>query len=333
VWAALDKDIHTEVQVPEQIDHAWYDHDISIDQFFKPFNISLYPYAGATADIYVFQLNHSPGIDSTAINDFNESKCNSTKKIAIYDAQFGSYWKRLTQQIRLIRKYPNLMSSFESIKYYGGYSSLDLFSIYASPRSPVAIGPNLPVYDSLYRLRLLSSWSPADIRVGKICFFGNLTLQREKTLRSILLNFQTSPPFKFCSTISSSLVKSGDFPFLVGSGLGIDEYPDALTYYDFCLCLPGGYPWAHRSFECGIRGAIPILAKDELPYFDGLLKSQESCITVSNPCDPAQWQQAISHALSLSQEKTKAMRQSLWNNFKNARSDLSGYLLKGADII
>lgn len=225
------------------------------------------------------------------------------------------------------------MRSFESIRYYAGYSRFDLFSIFSSPRTPVAIGPNLPVCNSLYRLGLLSDWNPADIRVGKICFFGNLTLQREKTLRSILLIFQPSLPFKFCSSISSSLVKSGDFPFLVGSGLGIDQYPDALTYYDFCLCLPGGYPWAHRSFECGIRGTIPILAKDELPYSKGLLRSEENCITVLNSHDPVQWQKAISLALSFSQEKIKKMRHSLWINFKHVRSDLSGYLLKGADII
>ena len=80
VWAALDKSIHTEDQVPEQIDHAGYDHDIRIVQFFKSFNICLHPYAGATADIYVFQLNHSPRLDSTAINDYYEPKYNSTKK-------------------------------------------------------------------------------------------------------------------------------------------------------------------------------------------------------------------------------------------------------------
>lgn len=85
------KKIYTEVQVPEQIDHAWYDHDISIDQFFKPFNIPLQPYAGAIADVYVIQITHSPGLDRNVISVYDESRHSSSRRMAIYDAQFGTY--------------------------------------------------------------------------------------------------------------------------------------------------------------------------------------------------------------------------------------------------
>ena len=332
VWSCIDKGIDVIIQAPAIPDHPWFDHQISMNQYILPCRINLYSYSPTPADVFIFQLTHSQGVNEEEIANIQQSAKLATKTLALYDAQYGNHMQLLKQQLTLLVKYSEITSSLKKIKYYAGWTPLDLLSFYSCSRSIVSIGPNLPIYDSDYRSGLTSFWDPYAIRTGKICFLGFLNDERKYLLDEICMNDPTIPAPIIFNPISLKEAISNHGRFIVGGGLSFADYPLALTHQDFSLCLPGAYAWSHRPFEAALRGSIPILSKSELPYFGGLFEPRKNCLCVSNPNNPAHWASAIRQALRMPDNKVTQMRLRLFHAIEKARYDLSGYIIAGAGL-
>ncbi len=323
--------------VPKFLDHSWMDHLISVDYVFNDSRIATRDYSDpvpAKIDLLIAQWTHSPPYPEFAMEVLAKYAAVASARILNYDAEFGGWWSLIKQQLKLIRSSPWVFTTFRRVMYRTGWHPFDLFSFFSS-RKPVAIGPNFNQFvDEKAKYSLCQPWEADLIRPGFVNYFGSYETPER---RPIITAIQGLGRKKADAIIFSE--SSLDLPnvrpnqvWSFGNGYSWDDYPRALTLFDFTLCPQGGLPWAHRTVEALMRGSIPIVPGCTAPYFSDLLADGVTCLFVNHMNSPKCWRKTVEAALELPLERRQAMRRAIQMRIRPWLVDLCGEMRRRAGV-
>jgi hypothetical protein len=89
-----------------------------------------------------------------------------------------------------------------------------------------------------------------------------------------------------------------------GQHVAFDEYLRDLENSWFCLCLPGFTGTSNRTLECILRGAIPVIQEEEVPFTRLPLRDGVNAILVRD----SDWPEAITRLAKTTIEERLAMQ-------------------------
>ncbi len=167
-----------------------------------------------------------------------------------------------------------------------------------SESDPTTFTFPLLMHPYIYQKGLASSWSRQDNDQSiKILFCGNCSHEydteysqkyfgvpnRHQTLNAINAVQQTTTPLN--STLPKILSDEHNV-LLVDSKrneLSTEAYLQLLCASRFFLALPGyGAPTCHNVYEAIFTQSIPLVHRNLLPYYGGLLKDHVNCLVYTN---------------------------------------------------
>lgn len=235
----------------------------------------------------------------------------ANKIILLYDASFGTSFKRLVAQIRDTIRFRHIFSSINEICYLTEMPTRDIFSL-NKKKFPYHASPMQAfVFDKNLSKRLFQDYNPNEKRSYDVTVAGtdgpdlrirvynelNTYIRAHKNI-SIIENIQKERPDNNSKSIFWAVGKNT---------LKFDDYFNVMRNSDFVFCLPGTY-WTPRPIESTACGAIPIIGDDYLHSYDIPFQDGRNCIIIENCENISRWSKALERVLNLSKDQILEMR-------------------------
>ena len=167
-------------------------------------------------------------------------------------------------------------------------------------------------------------WEAAESRPVRLIFSGNPEPEsRRRTVESLrgflqrradvrILNHYEELPSQPAPTVGTNSVLwmvrapvQDPLWYLRRDVIPPAKWPAVMRLCDFAFCPPGDERKTHRVVESMLQGVIPILDCPE--EYDAGLRDGVNCLVVRQ----GRWQEAVQHALELSQPEVQRLRQAV----------------------
>ncbi|MCX5706523.1 MAG: hypothetical protein NTW13_02475 [Candidatus Omnitrophica bacterium] len=236
--------------------------------------------------------------------------------VLLYDAQFGTFWQRFRQQIRDIINNFQLVSSLDEICYMTVYPVFDLFALFRR-RYCLSVGPKLEYLFIRENMDYLCRDYEIKNKRGVFLFVSGekaSSSYRQELVDYLVSALNSNGNYNLTGQTRGAPDNKRNVLWLAGKKRIISdkEYIEALGNADFTLCF-NGTSWTTRPFEALLRGSIPILGDDVLPFYDLKWENGKNCMVVKTPQRKDCWFCAINKAARFSQEEIKELRKNVYH--------------------
>lgn len=235
--------------------------------------------------------------------------------VLLYDAQFGSFWQRLRQQIRNLITNFQLIRSLDEICYMTVYPAVDLFALFRR-RYCLTVGPKLEYLFIQENMDYLCRDYEIKNKRGVFLIVSGeraSSSYRQELVEYLSLALKSCDNYNLIEQAHDDSGNKKDVLWLIDRKRFIldKEYAGILENTDFTLCF-NGTSWTTRPFEALLRGSIPILGEDVLRFYDLKWENGKNCIIVRAPDKKESWLDAINRAAEFTQEKIKELRGNIY---------------------
>ena len=264
--------------------------------------------------VLFFTWAHWVPYSSEQIQKLKEEIKKAERIILLYDASFGTHLKRILQQIRDLKKYPQFFRRVNEVCYLTEYPSSDVFSLFKKKFPYHASPMQAFVFDQTLSDQLFEDYNPAKKRSYCATVAGTKGPEfRQKVFLELLSEIKRTKNINVTDSheINVSDQNSQSVFWAVGENtLCYDAYFQVMRDSDFVFCLPGTY-WTPRPVESTACGSIPILGDDYLHSYDIPFEDDVNCVIIKNCEDVKSWSSALNRILGFSDEKILSMRENI----------------------